>query len=157
MADTVDKRLAARTGRAASPRPGRLRAPAALPPSRRRPACSASITRRQSAGMFIRRHKLAPYLLLLPALVGIGLVLVWPTIQLGLLSFQNFGLGQLSGTLPTQWVGLSNFTATLSDPEFWLALRITVLSAAVVVALTMLVGTRSGCSCTTWAGRWPRS
>ncbi|HEX3749908.1 MAG TPA: hypothetical protein VHW06_05040, partial [Streptosporangiaceae bacterium] len=48
---------------------------------------------RVRTGVFIRRHKLAPYLLLLPALVGIGLVLVWPTIQLGLLSFQNFGLG----------------------------------------------------------------
>jgi ABC-type sugar transport system permease subunit len=94
--------------------------------------------------MFIHRHKLGPYLLLLPALIGIGLVLVWPTIQTGLLAFQNFGLGQLSGTLPTQWVGFSNFSTTLADPEFWLSLRLTVLFAAVVVVLTLLVGTLVG-------------
>jgi ABC-type sugar transport system permease subunit len=94
--------------------------------------------------MFIHRHKLGPYLLLLPALIGIGLVLVWPTIQTGLLAFQNFGLGQLSGTLPTQWVGFSNFSTTLADPEFWLSLRLTVVFAAVVVVLTLLVGTLVG-------------
>ena len=94
--------------------------------------------------MFIHRHKLGPYLLLLPALIGIGLVLVWPTIQTGLLAFQNFGLGQLSGTLPTQWVGFSNFSTTLADPEFWLSLRLTVLFVAVVVVLTLLVGTLVG-------------
>src|ERR1700753_1616895 len=144
MADTVDKRLAARDT-----------VPPALGPGdsgRRRPTPPAAGARsalggpgwRVRSGMFIRRHKLAPYLLLLPALVGIGLVLVWPTIQLGLLAFQNFGLGQLSGTLPTQWVGFSNFSTTLSDPEFWLSLRITVISAAVVVTLTLLVGTLVG-------------
>ncbi|HWG14966.1 MAG TPA: sugar ABC transporter permease [Streptosporangiaceae bacterium] len=147
MADTVDKRLAARET-----------VPPALGPDdsgRRRPSPPAAGARsappqwgrpewRVRVGMFVRRRRLAPYLLLLPALVGIGLVLVWPTIQLGLLSFQNFGLGQLSGTLPTQWVGFANFSATLSDPEFWLALRITVISAAVVVVLTLLVGTLVG-------------
>ena len=46
---------------------------------------------------FIRRHKLAPYLLLLPALVGIALVLLWPLVQVGLFSFQNYGLPQLTG------------------------------------------------------------
>ena len=144
MADTVDKRLAARDT-----------VPPALGPDdsgRRRHTPPAAGARsalggpgwRVRSGMFIRRHKLAPYLLLLPALVGIGLVLVWPTIQLGLLSFQNYGLGQLSGTLPTQWVGFSNFSTTLADPEFWLSLRITVISAVVVVTLTLLVGTLVG-------------
>jgi ABC-type sugar transport system permease subunit len=147
MADTVDKRLAARAT-----------APPVLGPEDsgpRRPSPPAAGARpappqwahpgwRVRAGMFVRRHKLAPYLLLLPSLAGIALVLLWPTIQLGLLSFQNFGLGQLSGTLPAQWVGFSNFTTTLSDPEFWLSLRITVISAAVVVTLTLLVGTLVG-------------
>ena len=99
---------------------------------------------RAKAAAFIRRHRLGPYLLLLPSLIGIGLVLLWPTIQVGILSFQNFGLGQLSGALPTQWVGFSNFTNVLTDGEFWLALRITVVFAAVVVSLTLLVGTAVG-------------
>ena len=99
---------------------------------------------RAKAAAFIRRRRLGPYLLLLPSLIGIGLVLLWPTIQVGILSFQNFGLGQLSGALPTQWVGFSNFTNVLTDGEFWLALRITVVFAAVVVSLTLLVGTAVG-------------
>ncbi len=99
---------------------------------------------RAKAAAFIRRHRLGPYLLLLPSLIGIGLVLLWPTIQVGILSFQNFGLGQLSGAPPTQWVGFSNFTNVLTDGEFWLALRITVVFAAVVVSLTLLVGTAVG-------------
>src|SRR5580692_1669598 len=81
---------------------------------------------RSRAAAFVRRHKLAPYLLLAPALIGIGLVLLWPLIQVGLFSFQNYGLPQLTGVLPTQWVGLANFTTTFTDPEFWVALRNTV-------------------------------
>jgi ABC-type sugar transport system permease subunit len=85
-----------------------------------------------------------PYLLLLPSAVAIGLLLVWPAIQLGLFSFQNYGLGQLSGAEPTQWVGLSNYRSVLSDPEFWSSLRISVLFSIVVVPLTLLTGTLVG-------------
>ncbi len=55
-----------------------------------------------------------------------------------LYSFQNFGLPQLTGAAPVQWVGLANFTTTFADPEFWLSLRITVLFAAVAVPLTLV-------------------
>ncbi len=85
-----------------------------------------------------------PYLLLLPSAVAIGLLLVWPAIQLGLFSFQNYGLPQLSGAASTQWVGWSNFTQILSDPEFWSSLRISVIFAAVVVPLTLTAGTLVG-------------
>ncbi|HEY2549489.1 MAG TPA: sugar ABC transporter permease [Streptosporangiaceae bacterium] len=95
-------------------------------------------------GSFIRRHRLAPYLLLAPALAGIALVLLWPLLQVIVFSFQNYGLPQLRGVLPTQWVGLANFTATFTDPEFWLSLKITVLFAAVAVPLTLVAGTLVG-------------
>ena len=45
---------------------------------------------------------------------------------------------------PTQWVGGANFSAILSDPEFWLSLRISLIFAAVVVPLTLLTGTLVG-------------
>jgi N,N'-diacetylchitobiose transport system permease protein len=93
---------------------------------------------------FIRRHKIAPYLLLLPALVGIILVLLWPLIQVAIYSFQNYGLPQVTGALPTTWVGFANFTETFRDPEFWLSLRISVLFAVVVVPLTLLIGSVVG-------------
>jgi len=95
-------------------------------------------------GSFVRRHRIAPYLLLVPALVGIALVYFWPLAQMVLYSFQNYGLPQVTGAAPTQWVGFGNFTTTFADPEFWLSLRITVVFAAVVVPLTLVTGTLVG-------------
>src|SRR5689334_21143299 len=94
-----------------------------------------------SVAAFVRRHRLAPYLLLAPGLAGIAVVLLWPLIQVALYSFQNYGLPQITGAEPTQWVGFGNFSTTLADPEFWLSLRTTVLFAAVVVPLTLISGT----------------
>ena len=99
---------------------------------------------RNRIGAFVRRHKLAPYLLVVPALAGIALVLLWPLVQVVIFSFQNYSLMQITGAAPTQWVGLANFTSTFRDPEFWLSLRTTVIVAAVVVPLTMIVGTVVG-------------
>jgi N,N'-diacetylchitobiose transport system permease protein len=95
-------------------------------------------------GAFVRRHRLAPYLLLAPALAGIALVLLWPLLQVVVYSFQNYGLPQITGAAPTQWVGFGNFTQTFTDSEFWLSLRITVLFAAVAVPVTLVVGTLVG-------------
>src|SRR5215472_2704415 len=121
-----------------SGRPGRPGRPA-------RPRWPAGRARTSPGfGAFVRRHGLAPYLLLAPGLAGIALVLLWPLVQVVTYSFQNLGLPQLTGAQPTQWVGLSNFTQTFADPEFWLSLRITVLFAAVVVPLTLVIGTLVG-------------
>lgn len=90
------------------------------------------------------RRRLVPYMLLVPSAVAIGLMLVWPAIQLALYSFQNYGLPQVTGAQPTQWIGLGNFRQVLSDSEFWSSLRISVLFAAVVVPLTLLIGTLIG-------------
>jgi N,N'-diacetylchitobiose transport system permease protein len=99
---------------------------------------------RQRAAAFIRRHRLTPYVLVLPSVAAIGALLVWPTIQIVEFSFQNYGLPQVTGAAPTQWVGGANFSAILSDPEFWLSVRLTVVFAAVVVPLTLLIGTLVG-------------
>jgi N,N'-diacetylchitobiose transport system permease protein len=99
---------------------------------------------RVAIGTFIRRHKLAPYLLLLPALIGIVLVVLWPLVQMVIFSFQNYGLPQVTGALPTQWVGFANFATTFHDPVFWLSLRNTVLFAVVVVPISLVVGTIVG-------------
>ena len=131
MADTVQRRRGVRS----APKPPSQR-PAGRPRAPQHPQAGAAA--------FIRRHKLAPYLLLAPALAGIALVLLWPLIQVVLYSFQNYGLAQLTGAAPTQWAGLSNFTSTFADPEFWVALRNTVLLAVVVVPLTLIAGTLVG-------------
>jgi ABC-type sugar transport system permease subunit len=99
---------------------------------------------RDGLGRFIRRYKLAPYMLIVPALIGIGLVLLWPLVQVVIFSFQNYSIFQITGSEPTQWVGFANFTATFRDPEFWISLRTTVIVAVVVVPVTLIVGTGVG-------------
>ncbi len=108
------------------------------------PRLSGPGTARERLGTFVRRHKLAPYLLLAPALIGIALVLLWPLAQVAIYSFQNYGLAQITGVLPAQWVGFANFSTTFTDPEFWLSLRNSLLFAIVAVPLTLLVGTIVG-------------
>jgi ABC-type sugar transport system permease subunit len=108
------------------------------------PGLSGPGSARDRFAAFVRRYKLAPYLLLAPALVGIALVLLWPLIQVAIFSFQNYGIPQITGALPTQWVGFANFSTTFTDPEFWLSLRNTVVFAIVAVPLTLLVGTVVG-------------
>jgi N,N'-diacetylchitobiose transport system permease protein len=96
------------------------------------------------AGRWVRRHRVAPYLLLVPSLALIAVLILWPAVQIGTFSFQNYGLDQLIGAAPTQWVGFSNYSQILHDPEFWLSLRLSVLSAAAMVPLTLVVGTLVG-------------
>src|ERR1700745_2614184 len=117
-------------------RPGSLGPPAGPP--------SAPLTLRQRGTIFVRRHRLAPYLLLLPSAAVIAALVLWPTVQIAELSFQNYGLQQEIGGLPTQWVGFSNYAQILHDPEFWLSLRLSVISAAIMVPLTLIVGTLVG-------------
>jgi N,N'-diacetylchitobiose transport system permease protein len=100
--------------------------------------------RRARARTLIRRYRVAPYLLLLPSVIAIALVLLWPVVQVALYSFQNYGLPQTDGAAPTQWIGLANYTQTFTDPEFWLSLRLTVLFAVAAVTLTLLTGTLIG-------------
>jgi N,N'-diacetylchitobiose transport system permease protein len=119
-------------------------AKAAGPPRTTKSNGPARLPNRAAFGSFMRRHKLAPYLLVLPALAAIAFILIWPTLQIGLYSLQNFGEAQIVGTQPAQWVGFSNFTTTLHDPEFWLSLRTTIVFAAVLVTMTMLIGTLVG-------------
>jgi ABC-type sugar transport system permease subunit len=90
-----------------------------------------------------RRGRSAPYLLILPTLVVIGLLLLWPMIQIAVMSFQKVGNRQLAGE-PAESVGTKNFEEILGDPLFWQSLRHTVYFAAVAVTLTLVVGTLVG-------------
>src|SRR5580704_17003870 len=123
--------------RTISGQPGHLRVPAGPPPG------SLPGLRRRAA-YYVRRHRLAPYLLLLPSAAVIAVLVLWPTVQIAEFSFQSYGLQQEIGAAPAQWVGLSNYSHILHDPEFWLSLRLSVLSAAVMVPLTLVVGTLVG-------------
>jgi N,N'-diacetylchitobiose transport system permease protein len=84
-------------------------------------------------------EKTIPYLLLAPAVVVMLVLLGWPAVQVIGISFRKLDLGELvRGELV--WVGFDNYTAVLSDPEFWTITLRTVLFTASIVAATVLVG-----------------
>ncbi|NUO97194.1 MAG: sugar ABC transporter permease [Nonomuraea sp.] len=85
-----------------------------------------------------------PYLLLIPGLLVIAGLLLYPMFQLGVMAFQKVGLAQIRGSRPAEWVGLDNFEKILSNDIFWSALRNTVVFAFVAVSLTLIVGTAVG-------------
>ena len=86
-----------------------------------------------------RRFKWLPYLLSIPAvltlLVGMGYPLVWQVLN----SFREYGLAQQFGQPPT-FVWFANYTALLTDAEFWAVLIKSVAFMAVTASATMVAG-----------------
>lgn len=106
--------------------PGASGAPARTP--RRRPASPA------------RRSGWTPWLYLLPALVLLGGLLVYPIYQLGLISFLEYTQAQVSGGEPTTFKGFGNYATLFGDSQFWQVLLATVLFATACVLTTLFVG-----------------
>jgi len=77
-----------------------------------------------------------PYLLLAPALVFTGFVLLFPLIQNLLNSVMRVTLTHGGGI----WFGLGNYSNVLSDSLFWLAFRNTVGYAVVGTAAALVIG-----------------
>lgn len=86
-----------------------------------------------------RRIGALPYVLAIPAiltlLVGMGYPLIWQVIN----SFREYGLAQQFGQAPT-FVGFANYTALLTDAEFWAVLLKSVAFMAVTASATMVAG-----------------
>jgi N,N'-diacetylchitobiose transport system permease protein len=87
------------------------------------------------------RKKIRPWLLLAPALLVMGGLLLYPLLRVAVISLQDFGLRELvSGR--TDWVGFDNYAELLGDGQLWrTALPNTVAFAVVTVALTVVLGT----------------
>ncbi|WAX77419.1 carbohydrate ABC transporter permease [Streptomyces sp. KMM 9044] len=89
------------------------------------------------------RKAAVPYLLLLPALTATLILLGWPLVKNGMLSFQNLNARQLIQHL-TEWNGVDNYREALGGPEFWAVVRRTVYFTAANVVLIMGFGTLIG-------------
>jgi N,N'-diacetylchitobiose transport system permease protein len=87
------------------------------------------------------RRTIRPWLLLAPALLVMGGLLLYPLVRVAVISLQDFGLRELvSGR--TTWVGLDNYVELLGSGELWrIALPNTVVFTVVAVALTVVLGT----------------
>jgi len=92
-----------------------------------------------------RRIDRLPYLLMLPCVVVIGVLLLWPLGQVVVMSFYDLdNVRQIRGQREWPWAGLANYAEILGDPFFRTVLRNTVLFAVANVAITMVLGTLVG-------------
>ena len=64
-----------------------------------------------------RRFRATPYLFLAPALVLLGVFVIYPIIAVIYYSFTDYDIIQ-----PPVWIGLENFQNLFADETFWLAL-----------------------------------
>lgn len=90
-----------------------------------------------SIAKWMRKYR-AGIIFILPALIAIGAVFVYPMLNSLYLSLHNINL-----TRPWQgniFVGLKNYTDTLSNPVFWDSVGRTAYFTIVSVGLEMLIG-----------------
>jgi len=94
--------------------------------------------RRRGLSDFERKENAAGYLFLLPWFLGIVVFIAGPVIGSLYLSFTNYNL---IGT--PQWNGASNYISMLQDPQWWDAVRVTlvyvVLSVPLKLAFALLI------------------
>ncbi len=84
-------------------------------------------------------NRLAPYVMAAPAVLVVGFGCLYPTLLAGRLGVFDWALG-----VPWSeaiWVGLANFAAALVDPAVHASFVVSILFAAVVVAVEMALGT----------------
>lgn len=94
-------------------------------------ALSGQEERRKKADHFRYRHQKTAYLMLAPALILLGIFVIWPLIMAVVRSFQNYNTGE--------FVGLYNFRYILKTPSFVKAFTNVLLLTVFVVALTMVL------------------
>ncbi|WP_405084245.1 carbohydrate ABC transporter permease [Microbispora sp. NBC_01389] len=101
---------------------------------------------RRRAGRPALSAKAVPYVLILPGLLVIGALLLYPLYQMVEMSFHKVGLRQIKAVnpAPAEFVGGDNYAQIFGSDLFWSSLRNTMLFAVVTVALTLVLGTLVG-------------
>ena len=82
--------------------------------------------------------RLWPWLLLLPALLLVGAVVIYPTLSGIDFSFRQMRINRPE--LGTGYIGLRNYIMLWDDPVFWVSLQNTVVWVVVTAALELLMG-----------------
>jgi putative chitobiose transport system permease protein len=101
----------------------------ALRPALRAPS-SNPVTK--AAGGF-RRFSATPYLFLAPALILIGVFVLYPILAVVYYSFTDFSI-----STPPVWIGTRNYEKLVGDPTFWLALTHSLVYLIVTPILIVL-------------------
>jgi len=85
-------------------------------------------------GQFVERH--IAYLLILPTLLGIAIVNLYPVAYAFVISLQEKKLS----TSGTKFIGLENYRRILTDPEVWNSIRLSLIFTATSVGLSFAIG-----------------
>ena len=80
-----------------------------------------------------RRVSATPYLFLAPALLLIGVFVVYPILSVVYYSFTDYSI-----STPPVWIGTENYEKLIGDPTFWLALTHSLVYLVVTPILIVL-------------------
>lgn len=83
--------------------------------------------------------RLAPWMLLAPAIIMVMVALGYPLVRQFILSFQEFGLAQQFGR-PAKWVLFSNYLHILRDPYFWTVFLKSILFCLWTASISLIIG-----------------
>jgi N,N'-diacetylchitobiose transport system permease protein len=86
-----------------------------------------------------RPRQLAPYLLIVPAVVILALAMGYPLVWQLVTSTQQFGLAQQFGQ-PAPFVGLQNYITLATDPYMWTVIGRSLAFCAACAGSTMIIG-----------------
>ncbi|MCA9879728.1 MAG: sugar ABC transporter permease, partial [Thermomicrobiales bacterium] len=81
-------------------------------------------------------NRLLPYLLVLPAVTIVFGMTLYPTVHVLRSSLTDWSLNRIG----TEFIGLQNYRWLLTDPQFWLTLRNTVVFSLGVLFLVLTLG-----------------
>ncbi len=87
-----------------------------------------------------KRGSIAPYLLILPAILILLLALGYPLVWQFITSMQKFGLAQQFGTAAPEWVWFDNYITLFTDRYMWQVVFRSVLFCFTAALLTMFLG-----------------
>ena len=86
-----------------------------------------------------RRRPIAPYVLLLPAILILLLALGYPILWQLITSMQHFGLAQQFGQ-PAPFVWFDNYIQLFSDSYMWIVVARSIAFCLVTAAVTVIIG-----------------
>ncbi|GLU46414.1 carbohydrate ABC transporter permease [Nocardiopsis ansamitocini] len=88
---------------------------------------------------------LPPYALIAPAVIVLGVVLLWPMLQMVWNSLHSYTIRNLMPNAPApKWNNFAHYQTLLTDPYFWSVLGKTVLICVLMVSGTIILGTLVG-------------
>ncbi|TET15576.1 MAG: sugar ABC transporter permease [Actinobacteria bacterium] len=82
-----------------------------------------------------KRVSLVNYLYIMPVLVLIGMIFIYPLIQVGILSFYDIRMGAQEGL----FVGLDNYRLIFSEPVFWKSIKSTLIWTFCSLILQLII------------------